>query len=245
VEELVSLLKSVGPGFASWASWLIPLITIASLIKWFFGLKNTLADTKQKEIETKLKELDLADRQKQTEMQSTVALVSDYPKFEPISAKTWNRFLGATALNGLIFLAVMFTQPLSMFSIGTMIVSILAAWLSFAFPILATVTRRISYSTEAQTWVAIRFTLANASLFKTQAALAKGQLDFTDALLAEQLGKIRQTVDYLGKAIKEVDVHKLNQPIPGLLDKFQQSLAETEAHLQTLRDRMEKIKLSP
>jgi hypothetical protein len=247
--------KSLLDTFAPW----VPVVTFLYLgVKAYFEIKNKSADTKNKntdtrvkELDAKLKELELADRQKPPA--ETGALeVSDPPEYVPVSPRAWRIFLGFAALNISAFAFIALTQPPTMFNLGFTEISILAAGLSIGLPILATVSRTVTYNREVQNWCTLRLTFANIRLMQVQASLAKGnaslakaQIESTNELISELLSQLRRRLTELGDAMAKVDLHALNAPLPGLVERFKQGLEEAEVHLEKLRAHVQKINVPP
>ena len=94
------------------------------------------ADTKNKELDSKIKEFQLADLlTKQNTAKSQDSSILEQPKYEPLSHGTWRGFLGFGILNILAFLFIALTQPLTTLNVGLAVLSISVAVLSITVPI--------------------------------------------------------------------------------------------------------------
>jgi hypothetical protein len=205
-------------------------------------VKHFNADTKNKELDSRIKELQLADLTKKDTANSQDSSILDQPKYEPLSHGTWWGFLGFGFLNVLAFLFIAFTQTLTTLNVGLTVLSISVAVLSITVPILATFWRSVSYSNAVQNYIATRLFYAHLQLATSQfqvantvGALAKGQFNLANDLLQPHLNELQQRLVELKNKTAEVDLHVLNQPIPGLVERLQRSVNEVGVHLETIR----------
>ena len=215
----------------------VPILSLACLaVKGLFSLKNTIADTKNTEWDTKLKQWELKMKEQEfAEQQKKDSQAGDfprleYPKFEPISGSTWLVFLILAALNAVAFLFVTYTQPLTTFSLGMLIASVLAAGLSLAMPLCVALSKNVAYSNDLHAFTALQFFYANARLAKvqikmlqTQGALATGQFEAVNVMLTKAASEFQAVFDRIRNKLTREQLQIADPAFKEFLGKLQQA----------------------
>ena len=240
--------------FTQW----VPLLSLACLaLKGLLTLKNTMADTKNKDLDTKVKEFELkikehelAELQKKEPAPDVDFPSLEYPKFEPISGSTWLFFLAFAAANVVAFLFITFTQPLTTFSIGMLISSVVAAGLSLAIPLCVAVSNNVAYSNQIHTWTGLRFLYANMklatlqqSMLLTQGALAQGQFEFANTMLTNAADRLQGHFDQIKKSLTKEQVEMADPVFTEFLDKTRRASGIMKVASDLLKAALEKTKL--
>jgi hypothetical protein len=230
------------------AQW-VPILSLVCLaIQGLFLLRHTIADTKNKDWDTKLKQLDLKMKEQQfaelqkKEPQEEVIPWLEYPKFEPIAGSTWLVFLSLAGLNAVAFFFISYTQPLTTFNLGMLIASVVAAGLSFAIPLCVAVSKNVAYSNALHTFTALRFLYMNSRLAKlqmlllqTQTDLTKGQFETVNAILTNIANESQTLFDRIRNKLTQEQLQIADPVLNEFLGKIQQASNQLSSLLDCQR----------
>lgn len=237
--------------FTQW----VPILSLACLaVKGLFTLRHTIADTKNKDWDTKVKQIDLklkeqafAELQKKQQQDEAFPRL-EYPKFQPISGSTWLFFLIITGLNAAAFLFVTYTQPLTIFNIGMLIASVVAAGLSLAIPVCMALAKQVTYSNDLHSFTALQFLYANLEVAKAQmtilgthGALAKGQFEFVSEMLKKSADELQEGFNKIRNKLTNEQLQITDPALKEFVAKLRQGSDQFEETINKLKLALQKV----
>jgi hypothetical protein len=204
------LLKILEPWMAGWPLWLLyGLIILWSLsfcIQQVLSAVNTFSQIKLNNIETKVREEELAAIKKKQPSTKIPAV----PKVQLVGLRVWLLSSLFTILNIGVFVSVVTSEPVTTLKAGVTALSILGAAWSFLTPISSNVVRFLIYGLKEQAWIA-------ETTLGAHVLIAKEQSDFVGKIAIAQSEVLRTLItqrdlldqkdflDRLSKQLEEID----------------------------------------